>query len=134
MSLDDATLVAYVDGELDAKAVQEVEALLERAPEARAKVAAMRDSAALARAALNPVVHETLPDRLVSSARLAATAWAVGASTAPRSSLWDWLRGAGAGFAVAASLVLMLAGVGGGYRSEERRVGKECRSRWSPYH
>ena len=25
--------------------------------------------------------------------------------------------------------------VGGlNYRSEERRVGKECRSRWSPYH
>ena len=23
---------------------------------------------------------------------------------------------------------------GGGPRSEERRVGKECRSRWSPYH
>src|SRR6266446_9026323 len=23
---------------------------------------------------------------------------------------------------------------GGGGRSEERRVGKECRSRWSPYH
>ena len=23
---------------------------------------------------------------------------------------------------------------GGGDRSEERRVGKECRSRWSPYH
>ena len=23
---------------------------------------------------------------------------------------------------------------GGSYRSEERRVGKECRSRWSPYH
>src|SRR2546425_9424087 len=23
---------------------------------------------------------------------------------------------------------------GGTYRSEERRVGKECRSRWSPYH
>src|SRR2546429_3404021 len=23
---------------------------------------------------------------------------------------------------------------GGGIRSEERRVGKECRSRWSPYH
>ena len=25
-------------------------------------------------------------------------------------------------------------GFGGGPRSEERRVGKECRSRWSPYH
>src|SRR3712207_8042895 len=24
--------------------------------------------------------------------------------------------------------------VSGGWRSEERRVGKECRSRWSPYH
>src|SRR5256885_11571522 len=25
-------------------------------------------------------------------------------------------------------------GLGDGQRSEERRVGKECRSRWSPYH
>src|SRR5438034_4749884 len=25
-------------------------------------------------------------------------------------------------------------GEGGDVRSEERRVGKECRSRWSPYH
>ena len=24
--------------------------------------------------------------------------------------------------------------VGAALRSEERRVGKECRSRWSPYH
>src|SRR5256712_9424086 len=24
--------------------------------------------------------------------------------------------------------------LGGAVRSEERRVGKECRSRWSPYH
>src|ERR1039457_4256320 len=32
-------------------------------------------------------------------------------------------------------LVFGLAGVyAGAYRSEERRVGKECRSRWSPYH
>ena len=23
---------------------------------------------------------------------------------------------------------------GAGWRSEERRVGKECRSRWAPYH
>src|SRR2546421_7144399 len=34
----------------------------------------------------------------------------------------------------AAGLLVSKAGVGGGVRSEERRVGKECRSRWSPYH
>ena len=31
-------------------------------------------------------------------------------------------------------LLGMGAGNGGRSRSEERRVGKECRSRWSPYH
>ena len=29
------------------------------------------------------------------------------------------------------SLLSMISGIA---RSEERRVGKECRSRWSPYH
>src|SRR6266851_4890961 len=33
-----------------------------------------------------------------------------------------------------ASLIGVPLGVGAGIRSEERRVGKECRSRWSPYH
>ena len=35
-------------------------------------------------------------------------------------------------------ILLILAGIGISLltqtRSEERRVGKECRSRWSPYH
>ena len=30
-----------------------------------------------------------------------------------------------------AAAVVIFAGI---LRSEERRVGKECRSRWSPYH
>ena len=32
--------------------------------------------------------------------------------------------------------LVSIKGEGGriSYRSEERRVGKECRSRWSPYH
>ena len=29
---------------------------------------------------------------------------------------------------------IMVESVYGDSRSEERRVGKECRSRWSPYH
>ena len=41
-------------------------------------------------------------------------------------------------FALRGNVVDLAIGViiGGafGKRSEERRVGKECRSRWSPYH
>src|SRR5258708_14827996 len=32
------------------------------------------------------------------------------------------------------NLVELRETIGGDARSEERRVGKECRSRWSPYH
>ena len=32
------------------------------------------------------------------------------------------------------STTCFAAGTGTSARSEERRVGKECRSRWSPYH
>ena len=35
---------------------------------------------------------------------------------------------------VVSMAVAVLIGRGVGKRSEERRVGKECRSRWSPYH
>src|SRR3712207_9251712 len=34
----------------------------------------------------------------------------------------------------AAKRRLLAYGLSEHYRSEERRVGKECRSRWSPYH
>ena len=33
-----------------------------------------------------------------------------------------------------AFVVMLHVGSAIGLRSEERRVGKECRSRWSPYH
>ena len=40
--------------------------------------------------------------------------------------------GQGAGFHGGLDLAHEIVCLGG--RSEERRVGKECRSRWSPYH
>ena len=58
--------------------------------------------------------------------------------------LWRWVRGltisqtAGekTEVFVAKSMYAAFdpANIGEGMRSEERRVGKECRSRWSPYH
>src|SRR2546422_8888485 len=39
-----------------------------------------------------------------------------------------------AGTSAVSDKLLDLVGRGGKSRSEERRVGKECRSRWSPYH
>ena len=35
---------------------------------------------------------------------------------------------------IAIGLAVMIIAVAVVIRSEERRVGKECRSRWSPYH
>ena len=50
-----------------------------------------------------------------------------------------WCVGGGSDMALCADLVIASedARIGTSYsrmRSEERRVGKECRSRWSPYH
>src|SRR2546429_9034784 len=43
-------------------------------------------------------------------------------------------RGNIANLSIEMSLVRDGNQITGTYRSEERRVGKECRSRWSPYH
>src|SRR2546430_14438574 len=44
------------------------------------------------------------------------------------------VMGATSGIRRAGAAALDLTDVAAGRRSEERRVGKECRSRWSPYH
>src|SRR2546430_16231496 len=55
----------------------------------------------------------------------------------PRVIRWTWFI-AGLLLAVGGVLVGMDRALeppmGSNYRSEERRVGKECRSRWSPHH
>ena len=41
---------------------------------------------------------------------------------------------AAVGLPLPITLLLVVVGSMVAQRSEERRVGKECRSRWSPYH
>ena len=52
----------------------------------------------------------------------------------PTTAVSPWIS-LGGGFGhVSQSSILNYGGSNPGKRSEERRVGKECRSRWSPYH
>jgi len=69
--LDDNTLVAYVDGELDAATAREVERALDGSPAARNTVAKLRSSAALVRAAFADAVHEPPPPGLIELLRAA---------------------------------------------------------------
>lgn len=70
--LDENTLVAYVDGELDAASAREVERALEASPVARNTVAKLRSSATLVRAAFADALHEPPPPGLVAMLRAAA--------------------------------------------------------------
>src|SRR3989441_11039364 len=74
---------------------------------------AAKNLALLAYLALEPGSH--------SRESLAALLWGESPEQAARASLRQALR-------------RLRAAVGDDLRSEERRVGKECRSRWSPYH
>jgi len=65
----DDTLIAYLDGELDADSRSEVESWLEADAVLRDRVAALAASAEALRAAFEPVLHEPVPERLLAAAR-----------------------------------------------------------------
>ncbi|HEY3919391.1 MAG TPA: hypothetical protein VGL83_16495 [Stellaceae bacterium] len=66
---NDETLIAYLDGELDAGLRSEVESWLESDAELRDRVAALAASAAALRVLFEPVLHEPVPERLLAAAR-----------------------------------------------------------------
>src|SRR3712207_4962520 len=87
----------------------------------------------------------TSDEHALQCCRVAADFIQAGQYEAARDSLGDHWRGIGAypdlkGLSILTTAeVLLQCGVLTGWlgsvrRSEERRVGKECRSRWSPYH
>jgi hypothetical protein len=69
VTLSDETLMAYVDGELDAAARAEVEAAMRRNPELAQRVARQKALRSRVRLAFEKAVEEPVPDRLVSAAR-----------------------------------------------------------------
>jgi anti-sigma factor RsiW len=64
--LDDAQLAAYVDGELDDDAARALEAQLFGDPEARRRLAELRETSALLRQAFAPTLHEPVPERFTA--------------------------------------------------------------------
>lgn len=65
MNFDDATLMAYLDGELDAQEAAQVDAALARDPELAARIARQRRLDARLRTAHAAAVEEAAPDALV---------------------------------------------------------------------
>jgi len=95
--LDENTLVAYVDGELDAASAREVERALESSPVARNTVAKLRSSAALVRAAFADALHEPPPPGLVAMLRAATPRRRPATYWLPLAAAIALLIGAGAG-------------------------------------
>jgi anti-sigma factor RsiW len=117
---NDETLIAYLDGELDGSVRDEVVAALESDAMLRDRVGRLTDSAAMLRAAMDEVLREPVPQRLLDAAHgksprvidlVAERARRMGAVTL-RPNWRDrrfWVGGA-----VAASLLVSI-GASGGY-------------------
>jgi anti-sigma factor RsiW len=106
-AIDDETLMAWCDGELDAQAAARVAARVGREPQLAARARAFRRSAELARGALAPVLAEPVPQRLLDAARGRAKSAEIVAfrPRAPRKTL---------GWALAASVAIAaVLGAGG---------------------
>lgn len=107
---DDLQLMAYADGELPPEETATVEAWLARDPQARATVAAYRESATLVRAAFQSGSEAELPPALEAAVRRAGAADKVVPFRRP--SPGRWLPSTRQLLPLAASLAL-IAAIGG---------------------
>jgi anti-sigma factor RsiW len=104
----DADVHAYADGQLAPDRVAVIEAALAHDAELGAQIASIRAQSATLRDALDPMLTEPIPERLLAAATAPVTA------AGRRSWSWTagWQRRLAAGFAVAATLVI---GIGLGW-------------------
>ena len=111
--IDEALLVAYVDGELDAAATRAVEARLVADPDARQCVRELRESAALLRGAFRDKPATPVPDRLVAI---------IDGAVSTRRSPPRFTMRRRVPTALAASLAVLAIGLSSGYVISELRV------------
>ena len=104
--LSDGDVHAFVDGQLASDRAQVVAAAVAADPELAARVADMRSRNALLREALEPVLSEPIPDRLLDAMEKAPRAAAA----------FEWLKPA---FALAATLAL---GIGVGWFARDVQI------------
>lgn len=116
--LDIELLMAYVDNELDDSTKEDVEALLERDPEATAIVERFRQSRALLHESFDEILNYPVPDHLVSTIRNHRTERKMASIT---SLFTHSNRFSTAALALAASVVLII-GVVTGYLIENQPV------------
>jgi anti-sigma factor RsiW len=80
--IDDAELNAYVDGQLASDRVAALEDALRREPELASRVSRLREINSALRDALDPILAEPIPERLLAAATAPAAR--------PRRSLSGW--------------------------------------------
>jgi anti-sigma factor RsiW len=100
--LDDSTLVAYVDGELDAEREREVEAVMGFDPDIQSRVQVFRKTSELLHTTFGDSAREAMPPSLIKAARGSKL-------RASRSRRWR------IALPLAASLAALTISLGGGY-------------------
>src|SRR5690348_15497371 len=113
----DERLIAYLDGELAEGERVEIALWLERDEALRERAAELTESAALLRSALDEVLREPVPERLIAAARGETTGTVTDLATAraTRTARRFGDRRWWAGMAAAASIFGIMVGSGIGY-------------------
>ncbi|MFO1372268.1 MAG: RT0821/Lpp0805 family surface protein [Candidatus Competibacteraceae bacterium] len=122
-SIDDITLMAYVDGELDPVTCAEVEALLAKNQELRRKVRGLRESTALVRSAFNHILYNPMPEFNTGRERVVVPLNDFAGKGRKRVQNW-WPRT----LPLAATLAALVVGASLGHYLTERDIARELRN------